>query len=299
MTLFFYILIGICILPLLIGVIALVTLSRGRSSPGGRIRTCPIPVLLFHSVTEASSVEQSTITKVTLEQLLSYLHTNGYTTRTVYDTAQHPEESGDSPQVALIFDDGFENFYTLALPLFAHHACKASIFPVVNSLDTYSSWDTYAPQKQLSKEQVRLIAEAGHEIGSHTLTHPDLVLLSEKDLLHELSESKKILEDITGKAITSLSFPFGSWNKRVWQCAQECGYKAAVAYRKHRAAIPPILPATGVYAFDTCKDIIEKIEKKHTFSNTSTRSAIMPHFAKGTPMWKFRGSYDIVNFFRQ
>ncbi len=299
MILFLYILTGIGILPLLIGVISLVTLSRGRRISGRQIRTCPIPVLLFHSVTETPSVELSYITKVTLEQFLSYLHTNGYTTRTAYDTAQHHEESGDSPQAALIFDDGFENFYTLALPLFDRYACKASIFPVVNSLDTYSSWDTYAPQKQLSKEQVRLIAKAGHEIGSHTLTHPDLILLSDKDVLHELSESKKILEDITGKAITSLSFPFGSWNERVWQCARECGYKAAVAYRKHRAAIPPILPATGVYAFDTCEDIIEKIEKKLTFSNTSTRSAIMPHFAKGTPLWKFRRSYDIVNFFRQ
>jgi peptidoglycan/xylan/chitin deacetylase (PgdA/CDA1 family) len=130
------------------------------------------------------------------------------------------------------------------------------------------------------------------------MTHADLRMLYDKELYHELSESKKLLEDITGIPVRTISFPFGSLNKRVWEHAKKCGYEAAVAYRNHKQAKLPIFPITGVYKFDTVEDIIEKIEQRQTFSNARARSAVMPHFAKGTAVWKFRKTYSVFNVFR-
>ncbi len=291
MTIILSVLIGLFVVPLLIGTVGLFVFS-------GRKKIKTVPTLLFHSVTENSSLEQSHITGTNLERFLTYLHSNDYTVLTVSGAVRESTSCDASKRVVMTFDDGFENFFTQALPLFEQYGYKASVFPVVKSLDGYSTWDTYAPQKQLSREQVRLLADGGHEIGSHTLTHPDLVLLSEREFMFELSESKKILEDITGRNISTISFPFGSWNMKVWYCAQKCGYTAAVAYRKHSQVILPIVPAIGVYAFDTVDDIIEKVEENLRFSNARVRTAILPHFAKGTPVWKFRKSYDIFNYFR-
>jgi peptidoglycan/xylan/chitin deacetylase (PgdA/CDA1 family) len=194
-----------------------------------------------------------------------------------------------------VFDDGFENFYTHALPILEIFSIRTTIFPVVQSLDSRVTWDVYAPQKQLTKIQLRIIADAGHEIGSHTLSHPALTMIPNKELHAELAKSKTMLEEYTGKPVRSISFPFGSWDKRVWDFAQECGYTTAVAYRFSAATTLPVLRATGVYAFDTLQDIIDKCTYNRRHSIAWARSRIMPHFAKGTPVWKFRKNYDIMN----
>lgn len=286
--------------PLIIGIISMIvhTIHHLLSKKN---HAFAIPSLLFHTVTDKRSINQSHIKTAVFNNFLDRLNRRNYTTLTAYEAATLSEKTLTtlSPFVVVTFDDGFESVFTHAIPVLDRYAMKATVFPIVKYFDTgtFSSWDVYPTQKHLSKQQIRAIAESGHEIGSHTLTHPDLRLLSEKELEKELSESKKILEDILGRSVVTVSFPWGSWNERVWRKAQECGYKAAVAYRKHRAAKRPILPATGVYRFDTVEDIIEKIENKYPFSNAWARGTIMPHFAKGAAMWKFRSSYSVFNYF--
>jgi peptidoglycan/xylan/chitin deacetylase (PgdA/CDA1 family) len=174
---------------------------------------------------------------------------------------------------------------------------RATVFPIVGCTQVTVAWDVYAPKKHLSKEQLKIISNAGHEIGSHTMTHPDCVLLSAEKLRDELIDSKKILEDIIQKPVQSISFPSGSWNARVWDCARECGYITGVVYRKHSRTLDSMIPAIGVYAFDSVEDIIEKVGKKKQYSHACARSIIMPHFAKGTSVWKYRSEYRILNIF--
>ena len=299
MTLIIKLIIWLFILPLILGTLIILIHSVKRNISNHSNNNL-FPALLFHSVSDKSPIDQSHITPNKFKQFLSYLIKHNYKTLTAYEMAVLSNDKIDPSEsyVSLIFDDGFENFYTNVMPLLEQFNFKVSVFPVASSIGSHTSWDIYKPKKHLSKEQIQKISDAGHEIGSHTLSHPDLVLLSEKEIVHELSESKKILEDIIGKNVTSLSFPFGSWNMRVWNIAKKCGYNAAVAYGKHAKATLPIIPVTGIYAFDSLEDIIEKLERKHAPSNTQIRSLIMPHFAKGTPVWKFRKNYNIFNFFR-
>jgi peptidoglycan/xylan/chitin deacetylase (PgdA/CDA1 family) len=77
-----------------------------------------------------------------------------------------------------------------------------------NSVDT-TSW------KDLKK-----YAEEGHEIASHTVTHPRLAVLDEKNLLYELEQSKKDIEKYLGKEhIFSVECPYGTENERVMEYA--------------------------------------------------------------------------------
>lgn len=82
----------------------------------------------------------------------------------------------------------------------------------------------------LRKSQIREMADSGLiEIGSHTMYHPNLDVLNEGELAFELSSSKKLLEDATGKKVSSLAFPDGAYNEQVKQKAVTSGYENLLA----------------------------------------------------------------------
>lgn len=79
--------------------------------------------------------------------------------------------------------------------------------------------------RQLSEEEIRAMAKNPWvTIGAHGLLHQDLVSLSRDELKEDLTASKKYLEEISGKKIRALAFPYGSYNEEVIGVALECGY---------------------------------------------------------------------------
>ena len=79
----------------------------------------------------------------------------------------------------------------------------------------------------IAKEELRALRAMGMEIGSHTLTHPNLTKLRRHQALHELVESKNILEDTVGEPIVSFCYPAGKFNSIVRSWVIEAGYKLA------------------------------------------------------------------------
>jgi peptidoglycan/xylan/chitin deacetylase (PgdA/CDA1 family) len=125
------------------------------------------------------------------------------------------------------------------------------------------------------------------------MTHADCTFLDAKNLEAELRDSKHLLEDIIARPVTTLSFPFGSWNRRVWATALEAGYSRATIYRGHRHDAPCLFPVNGVYQFDTPEIVLARIRSRFPFSLSLTLAALMRQFARGAPLWKFRKEYDV------
>lgn len=73
-------------------------------------------------------------------------------------------------------------------------------------------------------EAVKKIHEAGHEIGSHSNTHPHVNNLSSKKNLEEIQLSVNKIERITGNKTTLYRAPYGEYNDTVIKTAQENGY---------------------------------------------------------------------------
>ena len=73
-------------------------------------------------------------------------------------------------------------------------------------------------------EAVKKIYEAGHEIGSHSNTHPHVNNLSCEKNLEEIKLSVSKIEKITGQKINLYRAPYGEYNDTVIQAAQENGY---------------------------------------------------------------------------
>ena len=82
-------------------------------------------------------------------------------------------------------------------------------------------------QKIIKSNEIEYIRKMGMEIGSHTLTHPDLTKLSQQLIAKELIESKKSLEDIIGEAISSFCYTKGEFNREIGSQVIQAGYSLA------------------------------------------------------------------------
>lgn len=133
-------------------------------------------------------------------------------------------------QVIITFDDAYVNVLRFGLKPLAVNGFKAIQFVVAERLGQWNDWDVAlgeAPERLMDKEQLREWLAAGHDIGSHTLTHPYLTRLPREQAREELMASRKRLEDTFGRAVEHFCYPFGDWNDAVRDMVVEAGYKTA------------------------------------------------------------------------
>jgi peptidoglycan-N-acetylglucosamine deacetylase len=117
----------------------------------------------------------------------------------------------DPSQMALTFDDGPNDPHTLhLLDLLAKHEAKATFFLI----------GRYVRQRP---ELARAIQAAGHQIGNHTYSHPNLIFVSAARLRQELDDCRKALEDTLGTKTALFRPPFGGRRPSVLRTARAMG----------------------------------------------------------------------------
>ena len=70
---------------------------------------------------------------------------------------------------------------------------------------------------------VKKIVDAGHEMGTHSRTHPYMSKLDEKAIRDELSTSSKAIERITGQKVTLFRPPYGDYDNLLVDTATAMG----------------------------------------------------------------------------
>ncbi|NLA11489.1 MAG: polysaccharide deacetylase family protein, partial [Firmicutes bacterium] len=73
-------------------------------------------------------------------------------------------------------------------------------------------------------EYVKLIADAGHEIGNHTLTHPHLNNLTEEEIHSELEKVEQMIAQVSGQKTALFRPPFGEYSNKVIETISGLGY---------------------------------------------------------------------------
>ena len=72
-----------------------------------------------------------------------------------------------------------------------------------------------AGRDRLTWDQLRALARRGHEVASHTVTHPRLAVLDEPNLVYELEKSRQeILDQVGPKHTFSVECPYGTEDER-------------------------------------------------------------------------------------
>ncbi len=125
---------------------------------------------------------------------------------------------GKKSAFSFTFDDGFQTQYDYAKPILEEFNFKGTFYLISSGLtDSIGNIWRYGTWKEF-----REMAAEGHEIASHTVTHPHLPTLEIGDeftpntLVYELSESKKVIEDkIPGYKCISLAYPYTEHNATV------------------------------------------------------------------------------------
>jgi peptidoglycan/xylan/chitin deacetylase (PgdA/CDA1 family) len=121
--------------------------------------------------------------------------------------------------VILTFDDGYADFYTHAAPVLLKHKLPATVFLPTSFVGRSNAWPgqpAWVKEEPLMNwQQIRELAEAGTDFGSHTVSHPDLTALSPEQVERELAESKQEIEQRTGRKVEHFCYPYGKWNAAV------------------------------------------------------------------------------------
>ncbi|MEN6373606.1 MAG: polysaccharide deacetylase family protein [Smithella sp.] len=137
--------------------------------------------------------------------------------------------------VVITFDDGYHDFYTNAFPILQKYHFTATVFLPTAFIGNEGI--KLRGKAHLTWNQISELADSGISFGSHTVTHPELSNLSNKDVEYEIRQSKKAIEDNLGKAIDTFSYPFKFPDeKKVFindlrKILQKCEYHHGVSTR--------------------------------------------------------------------
>jgi len=140
--------------------------------------------------------------------------------------------------VAITFDDGGADIHLNALPILRRYGFPATVFLVAGKIGKTRlkrGWPPVA-SRYLNETEIAEMLGAGIEFGSHTLTHIRLAKADPQRCEYELAESKRLIEQMTGRQVGWLSYPFGSFSRRTIEIARRLGYVGAVStIRDNRA----------------------------------------------------------------
>jgi peptidoglycan/xylan/chitin deacetylase (PgdA/CDA1 family) len=255
-----------------------------------------IPVLAYHQVSDGFdwSITRQKVSQ--FERGMKSLKDKGYRVVGLKDAAIS-EKPGDRRSIALTFDDACLGVHRNAFPTLQRLGFTACVFVVTGYVGKPSEWD-YGwgknKRRHLSWEQIREMAQAGFEVGSHTVNHPDLTRIPKRFVEYELRASKEMLEDKLGRSVDFLSYPFGRSNRYVEQEAERLGYAGAYALRSHHldsGTNPFSRTRWGVYLLDSPLSLRMKIEQGKFLWLEEMKGRIISAFSGWTVMLKGRPDY--------
>jgi peptidoglycan/xylan/chitin deacetylase (PgdA/CDA1 family) len=183
-------------------------------------------------------------------------------------------------QTALTFDDGFAALHAHALPVLTRRRLSATVFLVAQTLTPAGQpvdWvDTPArePLATLTLDQVREMQDAGVDFQSHSWAHRDLTRLSEAECLRDLQDSRELLSDLLGRAVTLLAYPRGLHDRQVRRAAARAGYTHAFSLPERAEAVDQYaIPRVGIYRGNSLPTVRVKAARPYIRLRTSDRAA--------------------------
>ncbi|MCZ6832799.1 MAG: polysaccharide deacetylase family protein [Acidobacteria bacterium] len=155
--------------------------------------------------------------------------------------------SQTGPGIAVTFDGGHRQLYTLAYPLLASRGLVATVYMMTGHI---SSLDPLPDGGQaMSWAMLRELSQAGWTIGSQGVRATRLTTLAEGTLAEELRASRKALEDGLGTPCPHFCPPWGDMDQRVLTAIRAAGYMTAALTltRRHPLrAVPGIVARVGI-----------------------------------------------------
>lgn len=193
-------------------------------------------ILLYHQV-GVSPVEQTNLDcfcdQICFEEQMSYLnysHFKVISLEQLVSIINSHSPNFHENYVVLTFDDGCNKFPKSVLPILKKYNFPCTIYPVVGCLGSIANWpNVINPDLNiLSKSELEYLSTQKVNIGAHTMNHTKLSSCGEALAKNEILNSKRMLEEIVDKEITSISYPHGDYNADIISLVKSLGFSNAV-----------------------------------------------------------------------
>lgn len=177
-------------------------------------RELQLPALMYHRFGDPAGRFQVPLWR--FAEQLDWLIANGYNAVTLTQVYDFLDGIGTLPPnpVLLTFDDGHPSQWEAAAELDAR-GMKGVFFITTGT-------------GRLRDDQIHDLALQGHEIGSHSVSHPNLRRVGDGQLWHELTASREALEAITGRSVDFFAYPYGEVDGRVSGAVASAGYRGGI-----------------------------------------------------------------------
>jgi len=199
-------------------------------------------VLGYHAISPTWRANLS-VTPNSLQAQVGFLAKRGYACATFGEAV-----AGTSGvrRAALTFDDGYRSVLRFGLNVLSEHRFIGTVFVATDYVGSERpfSWagdlrrwldgphaDELIP---LSWPELKSLAEAGWEIGSHSCSHRRLTELAHGELVRELKDSKASIEEHLQQPCLSFCYPYGELDDSVVDAVGMAGYAAACTSERFR-----------------------------------------------------------------
>ena len=173
-------------------------------------------------------------------------------------------------QIMVCFDDGWAGILE-AKGFF----CELGVFPTI-----FIAVDLIGKPGYLTLEQIKEMQDIGFHFEGHAWRHRDLTTFDEKELEHEIIDSKKELSKMLGKVIEAICFPQGRFSDKVLRCCVKAGYSKL--YSSITGGYFDFQDKKGVI----CRNLVQSVSDKefsYTLNSTSlffVKRSLQLHFQK-------------------
>jgi peptidoglycan/xylan/chitin deacetylase (PgdA/CDA1 family) len=133
--------------------------------------------------------------------------------------------SGGAGLGAITFDDGLRKTVREAVPMLLERGIPCSMF-VPTGLIGQAHPDLEG-EFIASAGEIRELAEAGVEVGAHSVDHVRLTGMPYAEALDQMRRSRETLEDMLGRPVRTMAYPFGALDELTVSAAEEAGYEIA------------------------------------------------------------------------
>lgn len=218
-----------------------------------------VPILTYHYIGNNPNPadrqrDSLSVSPDKFQGQMEYLSNNGYTPISL-DTLYaifNKQVSAPNKPIVLTFDDGYIDFYTTAFPIlrrFNFHAVSFISTGLIGG-GYYMNWD-----------QIKEIQSSGLiTFENHTVTHPNLVSLSNTAVLKQMQDSKKAIESQTGYPVNFIAYPYGVSNASVQQAGRAAGFVGGLGTWYGRASSGSYnMPRIKVSGFWSIKEFASRI----------------------------------------
>jgi peptidoglycan/xylan/chitin deacetylase (PgdA/CDA1 family) len=194
-----------------------------------RLRDVPM-ILMYHGVADvAEDPNLLQVTPARFAQQMAWLQSWGLRGVGIGELAHAIREGRQRGLAGITFDDGYTSVLDAALPELRRRGFGATVFVIAGRLGGTNEWDEGPAWPLLTAEQVRELAAAGLEIGSHGATHVRLAGLGGPRLAAEVAGSKTALTTLLSGQIRGFAYPYGSMDAAARQAVHDAGYQYACA----------------------------------------------------------------------